>query len=200
MAGSKRSRKAKEQELQIRKEQERITDEHVEIARAYEQGHLTQAEYREMLLDMDYGEITRLWRVKHLRCANPESLSEQQIMDVAIRAHGVIVVMCRILGLDRWEVTKLIKKYPRVKRTIAEERENIVDMAECRLFEAANMGQEWAIKMILYCQGKYRGWTKEMSASDNKGRILAALDHLTGEMDEEELHEYDIEAGFVEEE
>jgi len=196
MAGSKRRRAQKEQEKQIRREQERITDEHSEIVKAYEQGHLSQEEFRQELMDMDYGEIQRLWRVKHLRCANPESLTEQQINDVAIRAHGITAVMARILGLSRYETTKLIKKYPSAIRTIAEERENIVDIAESRLFEAAAQGQEWAVKMILYCQGKRRGWTKEISPETNKGRILEALDSLTSTMDDDELLEYDIDNGF----
>lgn len=176
---------------QIDKKREQIRKEHGKLAVSFMNEEMTEQEYRQKLLELDYGEIHNLWRTKYLRCANPKDITLRQLVEAAQRAHGIVTVMARILGIERHVCESLIMTHPHVKRVMAEERENLVDMAECRVFEKANEGCEWAVKMILECLGKNRGWTKNVSPAENKGRILAAIENMTSTMDEEEMLEYD---------
>lgn len=195
MAGTKIKSARKKLEAEIAEERKKIDDEKLKIAQDLAEGKVDPREYRGYLIKSDYGEIQRLWRTQYLQCTNPDTLTEREILDAVVRAHGVIAVLARILGLKRHQTESLIKKYPSVKRAVAEERENLVDLAECRLFEATNYGEEWAVKFVLQCLGKNRGWTKEISPAENKGKILEAINKMT-EMDDEELDEYDKEFGY----
>lgn len=156
-------------------------------------GNIKDDEYRRELINSGIGDINRLWRTNYVKCLNPEAITKELFEDAIERAHGVKGVVARLLGISRYMVNKLEKEF-KIRAKFTEERESMIDLAECRLFESANYGEEWAIKLILTTIGKKRGYTKDVNPSDNKGAILDALDKML-EMDEEEMIEYDEHFG-----
>ena len=131
---------------------------------------------RQILLDSNVGDINVLWRNKCIYNGNLSTTTTQQLCDVAIRAHGILAVMCRILGVYRTDLILRIEKEPKVKRMIAEQREDIIDMAECRLFEATSEGREWAVKFTLQTLGRKRGYSDDIIPKDNRGLILDVIE------------------------
>ena len=87
-------------------------------------------------------------------------------------------VISRMLGVTNGKVYDWINTKANVREVIAEVRESLVDLAECRLFEAVNRAEPWAIDKVLSEIGKHRGWTKDAQKKDNKGEILQALETM----------------------
>jgi len=124
------------------------------------------------------GEMPLLWRTGFIRCADPDSLSEGVIVDACHRGHGIVSVIGRILGVSNGTLYSWINKRRYVKSAIAEARESMVDLAECRLFEAVNRGEDWAVREVLHCLGTHRGWLENKERPNNRGEILDAIDRM----------------------
>lgn len=184
MAGQPKKRLTQDVERNITTRREAIRNEREILARqALQSSNVT--ELRKQLIESDVGDIHVLWRNKILYNGRPEDITEKMLCDVLIRSHGIYAVACRILGVQRWQLVTLLSKSQKARRIVAEERENILDMSECRLFEAAAAGQEWAVKFMLSTLGKHRGYSTEDKPANNKGLIMDVIEAALDEEDPE---------------
>jgi hypothetical protein len=71
---------------------------------------------------------------------------------------GIISVIAQKLDCDWHTVDKFISHHPKLKRHIQNEREKLVDLAESKLTEKVETGDNWAIGRVLDGPGKRRGW------------------------------------------
>ena len=85
-------------------------------------------------------------------------------------SHGVQSIIAKKCGVDRSQITLFIRKNPELKELCLEEREKIIDVAENRLFKAADNGDKWAIDKIVSTIGKERGWV-ESQQIEHSGKI-----------------------------
>jgi hypothetical protein len=173
----------------IEQEKINIEKEKLQILKDLRDGNISDEGYRRELIESGVGDMYRLWRTRFIKCQNPESISPDLFEEAIYRAHGVKGVIARLLGLSYAQTNRLIKKFG-FQQLLKDERESIIDLAECRLFEATQYGEEWAVKMVLKCLGRSRGWTEERDAKLNKGSILEAIEDMS-KMDEDEMKEYD---------
>ncbi len=74
---------------------------------------------------------------------------------------GVQAVIAQRLGVERSTITSYLQKNPKMKKMLDLEREKIIDMAENKLFKAAENGDKWAVDKILSTIGKDRGYTEK---------------------------------------
>lgn len=74
---------------------------------------------------------------------------------------GVQAVVAQRLGTVRSTITMYIQKNLWAAELLHQEREKIIDLAENKLFKAADEGKQWAIERILKNLGKNRGYTEK---------------------------------------
>lgn len=73
-------------------------------------------------------------------------------------SHGILAAAARRLGVSRVSVHKAVNKHPTLKAALEEARDEVLDLAESRLFEAVNAGTLSAIIFMLSTLGKNRGY------------------------------------------
>lgn len=88
-------------------------------------------------------------------------LTERDIERALREAHGIVSVAAQLLGINRCTLYKHINKSPALQDTLADCREEIIDIAESSLIEAAREGQPWACRLILTTLGRSRGYTEK---------------------------------------
>lgn len=76
-------------------------------------------------------------------------------------SYGVRSVIAKKLDVTRAAITMFLKRNPACKKLCDTEREKIIDVAENRLFAAANAGEKWAVEKILKTIGKSRGFDEK---------------------------------------
>jgi hypothetical protein len=94
----------------------------------------------------------------------------------AIReSKGIYSEVARRLGCDWHTVDDFIKHHPKLARLVINERETLVDVAEKKLSEKVEAGDNWAIGRVLDGPGKRRDWSvrKEIEAGE---KLLDAID------------------------
>ena len=74
---------------------------------------------------------------------------------------GVQVIVAQRMDTVRSTITMYIQKNPWARELLNEEREKIIDLAENKLFKAAEEDKQWAIERILKNLGKNRGYTEK---------------------------------------
>jgi hypothetical protein len=135
-------------------------------------------------------EIDNLWLRDMIPCKYPEKITDYEIIMAARRAHGIIGFTARILGVDRSYLDERIHNSQKLKLVFANERENIIDIAEAKLFESVANNAPWAILFLLRTIGKRRGYTEEFNTTDNKSKILEAINGMVNGK-EDKFREYD---------
>lgn len=192
MAG--RPKKRLKAENAVKREQSRLHQERLaaamsRIKKARDEGKdigdvddelLTVPEIQAAIAD-PIGESPRLWRTELVRCADPEAIPDSVIVAAIHRGHGIVSVVGRLLGVTNKQVYEWINEDREFKTAMAEARESMVDLAECRLFEACNRGEAWAVHEVLHCLGTHRGWVDNKERPNNRGEILDAIDSMLNE-------------------
>ena len=76
------------------------------------------------------------------------------------KARGLLSVTANRLGCTRQKVENYVNRYPTVARAVVEEREKLIDVAEAKLFEQIQEGEQWAVQFVLKTLGKRRGYVE----------------------------------------
>lgn len=75
-----------------------------------------------------------------------------------LKAHGIKSVAARMMGCDWTTVNKFCKEYKSCEKALQIARHEVVDLAESKLLQKLNAGDNWAIGKILDNLGRDRGW------------------------------------------
>ena len=86
---------------------------------------------------------------------------------------GIQSVVATKLKISRQAVNQYIGKYPKMKELLEKEREKIIDLAENKLFKAADNGEKWAIERILKTIGRSRGYSEHLEI-DQKTEVAVS--------------------------
>ena len=98
---------------------------------------------------------------------------------------GNITEIAKRVGTT-WSTTKkYIARHASVKQALDDECEGVLDMTVCKLVEAINRGDPWAIKFMLSTLGKKRGFTERLEVSGGDGGPIVI--RYTGNADPGEL-------------
>jgi len=89
-----------------------------------------------------------------------------------MEAQGLISVAARRLGVDRSAIYQAAKKHPEVKQAIEDARERTTDLAEGKLFQKINDGDNTAIIFYLKTQAKQRGYVERQEVTGAEGGEL----------------------------
>ena len=104
---------------------------------------------------------------KYTRGDTIARLSVKRI-DEALRAsRGNITYAAKALGCSRSTVYSWVKKSPVLQRTLHDEREGAIDIAESALQRAVLNGEAWAVSLTLKTIGRHRGYVERVETSDD---------------------------------
>lgn len=96
----------------------------------------------------------------------------EQVLAAIKDSHGIITTIAKRLGcswskgrdsIDRWETTR---------KAFEDEIEQILDLAESKLFTSINNGDVQSAKWILSTKGKKRGYTERQEVTGPDGDAL----------------------------
>ncbi len=87
-------------------------------------------------------------------------------------AQGLISVAARRLGVDRSAIYQAAKKHPEIQKAIEDARERTTDLAEGKLFQKINEGDNTAILFYLKTQAKKRGYVERQEVTGAEGGEL----------------------------
>lgn len=96
----------------------------------------------------------------------------KEIADALTKAYGIITAAAQILGCNQNTIHEHIKKTPSLTAVRDLARDRIVDLAEIKLFQAVDRGEQWAIREILHGPGKSRGYVTNAELTGKDGEPL----------------------------
>jgi hypothetical protein len=115
----------------------------------------------------------------------------EQVREAIIKARGLVTEVARILGCGREVIYRgYLQVHEDLREALVEAREQTLDLAESKLFDAINSGQDWAIKYYLDAVGRRRGYggglldfsptpengaIRQLTAEDLVAALLAAI-------------------------
>lgn len=74
---------------------------------------------------------------------------------------GIIAVIAKKLSVTRQSLWTWFENNPEFKKALKQQEENVLDLAENKLIAAVDKGESWAIKYMLSCRGKHRGYQEK---------------------------------------
>ena len=111
--------------------------------------------------------------------------TDKKVEEALIKAGGVIAEAARLLDVDRANLSRRIKKSERLSQVKTEALEEMIDLAESKMFEKIREGDKIALIFFLKCHGKNRGWVErqEVTGKDGApvGEVLAPVRQQSAE-------------------
>ncbi|XWN29731.1 MAG: hypothetical protein ROR55_19835 [Devosia sp.] len=94
-------------------------------------------------------------------------------VELALRnAAGIQSTAAAMLGVDPTTIRDWVKRYPKLNDLLADTKEDVLDLAEAKLFKQIKDGVLTAIIFYLKCHGKGRGYLERAEITTPKGQPL----------------------------
>jgi hypothetical protein len=108
-------------------------------------------------------------------------VSDKEILEALTRNGGLIKMTADALGITRQALWSRFKNNPDLEEAKAQIREGNLDLAESQLLKKVKRGEWLAVKYILSCLGKHRGYVerRENALTDQDGEPLTINISLT---------------------
>jgi|SRR5262245_22823229 len=90
--------------------------------------------------------------------ARPRRYTPAKVAEAVRSSRGLLTLAARRLGCDRHTVLRYAEHYPTVAAALSDAREQQIDVAEAKLFEAIDGGELAAITFYLRTVGRHRGY------------------------------------------
>jgi len=117
-------------------------------------------------LEKKHPELIQLRKEIHQpRCKVSINLVKESLR----KNHGVITATCKDLKIDRDTYYKWERKHPDLKQLHGELHENLIDVAETRLFEKIENGDTTCIIFFLKTRGRARGYAERYNPDNPSG-------------------------------
>ena len=98
-----------------------------------------------------------------------ERYTAQEVADALKEAKGFISVAARRLGCIDQTVRNYVDRYAACKQAILDARESMIDLAEGKLYQNINEGDNTAIIFFLKTQAKHRGYVERSEVTGKDG-------------------------------
>ena len=96
----------------------------------------------------------------------------EEYVQAVTESQGLISVAARRLGVTRAAVYRAAKDHEEVKTALEDARERTTDLAEGKLFQKINEGDNTAIIFYLKTQAKKRGYVERQELTGAAGNEL----------------------------
>ena len=104
--------------------------------------------------------------------AKTQQYTAQQVADALTQAKGFVSVASRNLSCSDQTVRNYIERYAVCKQAVTDARESMIDIAEGRLYQNINSGDNTAIIFYLKTQAKHRGYIERYEHTGKDGGDL----------------------------
>lgn len=94
--------------------------------------------------------------------------SAKQVIDALEASRGMVYLAARRLGCSPQTVLNYCKRYPSVEAAKQTQRGELIDTAECKLWESVERGEAWGISLVLKTLGKERGYVERTEHTGNR--------------------------------
>lgn len=103
------------------------------------------------------------------------AITAAQAIEAVKGSKGFVTTIAKRLGCGRGNVYALMNKYPTVNQAVLDEREQLKDFAEGKLFEQIQDGNMTGIIFYLKTQAKDRGYV-ERQEMEHSGEVNLQID------------------------
>jgi hypothetical protein len=104
--------------------------------------------------------------------ARPHRYKADEVSKALKDAQGLVSVAARALGCRTQTIYNYMKKYKSVERARFESREQLLDLAEAKLFEQIKDGNMTGIIFALKTVGKHRGYVERREITGADGNAI----------------------------
>ena len=110
----------------------------------------------------------------------------QQVADALTAAKGFVSVAAKNLQCSDQTVRNYMERYAMCKQAVTDARESMIDIAEGRLYQNINSGDNTAIIFFLKTQAKHRGYVEryeqktEISGPNGDDIPIRVVDYRNG--------------------
>lgn len=101
-----------------------------------------------------------------------ERYTTEQVIAALRQAKGMVTIAAQALKCEPRTVRNYIDRYPTVKQACDDERAQVLDIAELRLYQAIQDREPWAITFTLKTIGKDRGYVDRQEVTGANGAPL----------------------------
>jgi len=99
-------------------------------------------------------------------------IKKEDYINAIHKSRGLLTAAADALGCTRGAIYEAAKKHPEIQQAIEEARERTTDVAEGKLFQKINEGDNTAIIFYLKTQGKKRGYVERQEVTGAEGTEL----------------------------
>jgi hypothetical protein len=85
--------------------------------------------------------------------------TREDVQQALVASKGLVAATARRLGCAKQTVYNYLARFPDLQVLACEARQELLDIAEYRLFEAVERGEFKAVRLVLMTLGKDRGYT-----------------------------------------
>jgi hypothetical protein len=113
--------------------------------------------------------------------------SNEKIIEVLRATGGIITAASRQLRISRATLYNWLKADPELQTAYQEISEELLDIAEGELVKLVTGGDFSAVRFLLRCKGKSRGWIEHVTISGPNGGPVQALNWDVKTLTDEQL-------------
>lgn len=119
------------------------------------------------LLDIDDKE-TRKAATGRVRNQNKalQQVTDEEIIETLKKCRGLLYLAANILGVPHATLAYRINNTPELLESMKDQRGKTLDLAEAKLMQAVDKGEQWAITMLLRTLGRERGYVERQEVSN----------------------------------
>src|SRR5262245_38218373 len=110
----------------------------------------------------------------------PQLYTDEDIVAALRSSHGLVYLAAKRLGCRPATIYDRAKVSPPVAECIADQRGELIDVAEQKLFAAVRRGQPWAIGMVLKTLGRDRGYVERTESRIGGDKDAPPVQHDHG--------------------
>jgi hypothetical protein len=96
----------------------------------------------------------------------------EQVAEALRKTKGMRYLAARTLGCSHDTVTRYIERYPSVRAAAEQQRGEMIDTAELKLWQSIQNGEQWGVTLALKTLGKDRGYVERQEQSGPGGGPL----------------------------
>jgi hypothetical protein len=92
--------------------------------------------------------------------AGKQQYTQAQIIAALTKCHGMVYLAAKELGCVHQTIRNYMQRYPAVRQAAEQQRGEMVDLAELKLWESVKKGEQWGVTLCLKTIGKDRGYVE----------------------------------------
>jgi hypothetical protein len=95
-----------------------------------------------------------------------KNLTNAEIIEAITKCRGLLYLASNVLSVNYQTLAERVNNDPELQEAVKDQRGKTLDMAEAKLMQAVDKGEQWAITMLLRTLGRERGFVERQEVSN----------------------------------